>query len=108
MQRIVKLFFLGVLGALIANSAVAQNTADNSKLSSGSVSRDIAKLAGHSDQVCFSTCKYKGDSGTYLGLSDKDDENCSTACGKALKACNDASDTNCNYVKDSCKYTNCS
>ncbi len=58
-------------------------------------------------EVCYSTCKYKGDSGTYIGVSSKDDDSCSAACGQALKKCNDSNDTNCSYVEGSCKFTNC-
>ncbi len=57
--------------------------------------------------VCFATCKYKGDSRTYIGVADKDDENCTAACGKASAKCKDSNDTNCSFVADSCKYTNC-
>jgi hypothetical protein len=67
-----------------------------------------AWFIGASDQVCYSTCKYKGDSGTYLGAAGQDDTSCSAACGAARRKCSDANDTNCKYVDNSCRYTNCS
>jgi len=108
MPTTISVLFLIVLGSNIANFPAAQDMTNKPKQNSSWMFRETATLATHSDQVCFSTCKYKGDSGTYLGMSDKDDDSCSTACGKASKACKDANDTNCTYVDGSCKYTNCS
>jgi hypothetical protein len=62
--------------------------------------------ARSSDDVCFSTCKYQGDSKIYIGAADKDDDLCTNACGAAKKQCTD-NDTNCKMIQDSCKYTNC-
>jgi hypothetical protein len=94
----------------VAASSVQQASAVNApdmnwKVRDPELVRAIG-TARSSDDVCFSICKYKGDSKQYIGAADKDDKRCTNACAAAKQKCTD-NDTNCAFIQDSCTYTSC-
>lgn len=105
--KMIALLLLGTVAALTTNNAETQDVTGKPKHETRWVFRKSTSLVSRSDQVCFSSCKYKGTSSTYIGIAEKDDESCSTACGKAEQKCKDNDDGPCQYVRDSCKYTTC-
>lgn len=107
MPKVITLLLLAAIETLAVGLGTAQNASHNLKTDDRWVLREITSPITHSDQVCFSTCKYTGSSSSYIGMSASDDQNCTAACGKALQECNKKKDGPCQYVSGSCKYTNC-